>query len=74
MKRIIALAIIGMLLMSSALAAEWPEGCSPAQPYARVKEVDLTQTMGYIILFPRRRYRHPPTATFWKSTCRARTS
>ncbi len=53
MKRIIALAIIGMLLMSSALAAEWPEGCSPAQPYARVKEVDLTQTMGYIILFPR---------------------
>ena len=61
MKRVIALAIIGMLLMSSALAAEWPEGCSPAQPYTRMKEVDLTQTMGYIILFPRPKV---PASTF----------
>lgn len=34
-------------------AAEWKEGLGPQQPYAGVPEVDLTQTMGYIMLYPR---------------------
>ena len=53
MKRIIAMVLVCMLRGGSCLAAEWPEGRSAAQPYSGTPEVDLTQTMGYIILFPR---------------------
>ena len=53
MKRIIAMVLVCLLLGGSCLAAEWPEGRSAAQPYSGTPEVDLTQTMGYIILFPR---------------------
>ena len=54
MKRIIAILLVCMLLGSSAaFAAEWPAGRSPSQPYSGSPPVDLTKTMGYIILFPR---------------------
>ena len=47
---ILAAAVFGA---SPASAAEWKDGRSPAQPYAGVPEVDLSQTMGYIMLYPR---------------------
>ena len=53
MKRIIAMVLVCMLMGCTCLAAEWPEGRSAAQPYSGTPEVDLSQTMGYIILYPR---------------------
>lgn len=47
------------LLLASALAAvpvpaaEWGEGLSPSKPYSGVPEVNLEETMGYIMLYPR---------------------
>ena len=55
MKSIIAILVVCMLCLTSAYAAEWAEGRSAAQPYAGVPEVDLTQTMGYIMMYPRTR-------------------
>jgi len=53
MKKIVCLVLIGLLFASSAWAAEWPEGLGPSQPYANVPEVNLAETMGYIVLYPR---------------------
>ncbi|MBR1559966.1 MAG: hypothetical protein IJ646_06965 [Clostridia bacterium] len=54
MKKLIALILAGLMaLTGTALAATWPEGCSPSQPYAKVDAVDLTKIMGYLILNPR---------------------
>ena len=54
MKKWIALALVCMVMLSGAcMAAEWPQGRSPAQPYSGTVEVDLSQTMGYIIFYPR---------------------
>ena len=61
MKRIIAILLVCMLLGSAAFAAEWPAGRSPSQPYSGNPPVDLTKTMGYIILFPRTKL---PARTF----------
>ena len=55
MKKIVCALLALMLMTSAALAAEWPEGCSAAKPYANTPEVDLTQSMGYIILYPNTR-------------------
>ncbi len=53
MKKIIALTIAALLILSAtALAAEWKEGRSPAKPYSGVPEVNLDETMGYILLSP----------------------
>ena len=54
MKKLTAMLLsILMLLGMTALAAEWPAGCSPAKPYTKVDQVDLSKTMGYLILYPR---------------------
>ena len=55
MKKVFALVVIAALLVSAgaALAADWTEGRSAAQPYAGVPEVNLDQTMGYIMMYPR---------------------
>ena len=55
MKKVFALMVIAALLVSAgaALAADWTEGRSAAQPYAGVPEVDLNKTMGYIMMYPR---------------------
>ena len=54
MKRLIALVLAGLMVLGGAcLAATWPEGRSAAQPYSGVPEVNLEETMGYILLFPR---------------------
>lgn len=54
MKKLIALVLAALLTLGGVcLAAEWPEGCSPSQPYSKLKAVDLTRTMGYIMLYPR---------------------
>ena len=54
MKRLIALVLAGLMVLGGmCFAAEWPQGCSPAQPYSHVPEVNLSETMGYIMMFPR---------------------
>lgn len=54
MKRLIALVLAGMMVLGGiCFAAEWPQGCSAAQPYAHLPEVNLSETMGYIMLYPR---------------------
>ncbi|MBQ8953988.1 MAG: hypothetical protein IJ048_07710 [Clostridia bacterium] len=53
MKKIIAAILVCMLFASSAYAAEWPAGRSAAKPYEGTAEIDLTTTMGYILLYPR---------------------
>ena len=52
MKKLLALILIAVLCLGCAYAAEWAEGRSAAHPYAGVPEVDLTTTMGYIMLYP----------------------
>ena len=53
MKRLIALILAGLMALGGvSLAASWPEGRSAAQPYSRLPEVNLSETMGYIMLFP----------------------
>ena len=54
MKRLIALVLAGLMVLGGVcFAAGWPEGRSAAQPYSGVPEVNLEETMGYILLFPR---------------------
>ena len=54
MKRLIALVLAGLMVLGGAcLAAEWPQGRSAAQPYSQLPEVNLSETIGYIMLFPR---------------------
>lgn len=54
MKRLMALVLAGLMVLGGVcLAAEWPEGRSAAQPYSHLPEVNLNETMGYIMMFPR---------------------
>lgn len=54
MKRLIALVLACLMALGGAcLAAEWPQGRSAAQPYSQLPEVNLSETIGYIMLFPR---------------------
>ncbi len=53
MKKLIALVLVGILMLGGAcLAAAWPEGCGPSKPYSKSSPVDLSQTMGYVIIYP----------------------
>ena len=47
--------ILAACLMSATTvyASGWENGLSASQPYAGVPEVDLNETMGYIMLYPR---------------------
>lgn len=53
MKKCLIACALALLMTATPVAAEWKEGRSPAQPYAGVPEVDLSQTMGYIMMYPR---------------------
>lgn len=54
MKRLIALVLTGLMVLGGCcFAAEWPAGRSAAQPYSSSVEVNLSETMGHIMLFPR---------------------
>ncbi|MBR1821683.1 MAG: hypothetical protein IJ769_08685 [Clostridia bacterium] len=53
MKRLVALILVCIFCMATAYAAEWAEGLSPAKPSNLKREVDLTQTVGYWLMFPR---------------------
>ena len=53
MKKLIALVMALMLLAFAAQAAEWGEGLGPNRPYSGYPEVNLDETMGYIVLYPR---------------------
>lgn len=53
MKRLVALILVCVFCMATAYAAEWPEGLSPAKPSNLKPEVDLTQTVGYWLMYPR---------------------
>lgn len=53
MKRIIAWMLIALLLFAgTAQASEWPEGTGPSKPYDNVPELDLNETMGYMMFHP----------------------
>lgn len=51
-KRLIALCMVLLLFATSASAAEWGEGLGPNHPSSQVPEVDLTQTIGYMVFHP----------------------
>ena len=62
MKKLMALILACiMLLGGAAMAAEWGEGLGPSKPYTKSSPVDLTETMGYVILYPTPKI---PVATF----------
>lgn len=53
MKRLIALVLAGLMVLGGGcLAAKWAEGCSPSKPYSQSISVNLSETMGYVVLFP----------------------
>ena len=52
-KKLPALLMAPALIALPCEAAEWGEGLSPAKPYSGVPEVNLQETMGYIMLYPR---------------------
>ena len=52
LKRAWAIALI-LLMAGTSMAAEWPQGRDPSQPYSGVPRIDLEQKMGYIFLYPR---------------------
>lgn len=54
MKQLMALILVLALLMSgAALAAQWREGLGPEQPYSQSPRINLNNTVGYIVMFPR---------------------
>lgn len=59
MKKLAALILACLLCATFALAEgqtaapKWEEGLGPDQPYSHVPKVDLDETMGYIMLYPR---------------------
>ena len=52
MKKLVAILLACMLCLAAAHAAEWADGLSPAKPHPLKDEVNLDETMGYIMLFP----------------------
>ena len=53
MKRAISLMMALLLVcMGAALASGWQNDLSPSKPYADVPEVDLTETLGYVMFSP----------------------
>ena len=54
MKKLIAVILVCLVCLTTALAAEWPEGTSPAKPMKLKPEVDLDKSVGYWLLFPRK--------------------
>jgi hypothetical protein len=52
MKRLLAFAV-ALMMAATPVCAEWKEGLGPSKPYQGSPEVDLSQTMGYILLYPR---------------------
>lgn len=54
MKKLVAVILVCLFCMTTALAAEWPEGTSPAKPTKLKPEVDLNKSVGYWLAFPRK--------------------
>ena len=52
MKRTLTLFLFFTLCLSTALAAEWPEGLGPGKPYSAVKEVNPEEELGYMMFYP----------------------
>ena len=59
MKRWITVLLALALLTSTALASEWKDGRSPAKPYAGLPEVNLEETLGYIMFYPNSKMSYP---------------
>ena len=53
MKRLVALILVCIICMTTAYAAEWAEGLSPAKPSNLKPEVNLSETVGYWLPYPR---------------------
>ena len=50
---LLAVLLVSALTAQPCGAAQWGEGLGPEKPYSGVPEVNLTKTMGYIMLYPR---------------------
>ena len=59
MKKLIALILVCLLCLTSAYAAEWGEGLSPAKPTTHSKEADFSKSLGHLIAWPRYEEGHP---------------
>lgn len=53
MKKLIALILVCLICLTSAYAAEWREGLSPAKPSTHSQEADFSKNLGYLIAWPR---------------------
>lgn len=61
MKKLIALAMACALGATPAMAAEWADGLSAAKPLPGVREINLSERMGYLYEFPQEKL---PASTF----------
>jgi len=55
MKKIIAVCLVLMMLMTTAIASAegtWAEGLSPQKPYSGSPEVDFNESIGYMLFMP----------------------
>lgn len=52
MKKLVAVILACVFCVATAYAGEWADGLSPAKPHPLKDEVNLDETMGYIMLFP----------------------
>lgn len=59
MRRWMAVALILALLIPTAMASEWKDGRSPAKPYAGLPEVNLEETLGYMMFYPNNKIPYP---------------
>ena len=52
MKRLTAICLVLLLFTTTAFAAEWMDGLSPNKPYSYLREVDFSETIGYMMFHP----------------------
>lgn len=65
MKRLLAIILILMMLVSSAYAAEWAPGLGPHKPYEGVPEIDLETQFGTMMFHPNSRMSVAGTKTLF---------
>ncbi len=59
MKRWMAAILALPPLTSMAFTLEWKDGRSPSKPYAGLPEVNLEETLGYIMFYPNSKMAYP---------------
>lgn len=56
MKKLIALILVCLICATTAYAAEWREGLSPAKPSTGSDEKDFSKSLGYLIAWPQTKF------------------